>query len=105
MNSNIYNILSQKVIILSCYDQHGIMLLYDNNVSLTQLTTIMNSSAEFITAHFNNNTQELLYKIANYKPPKMHTLYFCCILESIIHKMLSNCLTTIIEDFNIYHST
>jgi hypothetical protein len=56
MNSNIYNVLSQFFCILSCYDQHGIMLLYDNNVSLTQITTITNSGAEFITTHSNNNT-------------------------------------------------
>jgi hypothetical protein len=52
LNSKIYNALSQKLHILSCYDEHGIMILYDDNVSLIESTTITNSSVEFITAFF-----------------------------------------------------
>jgi hypothetical protein len=47
MNSNIYNVLSQRFHILSCYDQHGIMLFYDINGSLTQIKIITNSCIEF----------------------------------------------------------
>jgi hypothetical protein len=36
LNSKIYNVLSQKFHILSCYDEHGIMVFYDDNVSLTK---------------------------------------------------------------------
>lgn len=57
----------QKFNVLSCYDKHEIMILYDNNVSLTQ-TTIRNFGVEFIIAHFNENTQESLYIVAIYKP-------------------------------------
>jgi hypothetical protein len=45
----------QKFHVLSCYDEHEIMMLCDNNVSLTQ-TTIRNFGVEFIIAHFNENT-------------------------------------------------
>jgi len=36
LNSEIYNSLSRKFHILSCYDEYGIMVLYDDNVSLTK---------------------------------------------------------------------
>ncbi len=67
-DSNIYNVLSQTKI--SCFVMlwwTQIMILYDNNVSLTQ-TTIRNFGVEFIVAHFNENTQESLYIVAIYKP-------------------------------------
>jgi hypothetical protein len=41
LNSKIYNALSQKFHILSCYDEHGTMVFYDDNVSLTKNTTIL----------------------------------------------------------------
>jgi len=56
LNSKIYNVLSQKFHVLSCYDEHGTMVFYDNNVSLTEMTTITNSSVEFISALFYENT-------------------------------------------------
>jgi hypothetical protein len=56
LNSKIYNPLSQKFHILSCYDKHGTMVLYDDNVSLTKNTTITNSGAQLNTALFNDNT-------------------------------------------------
>ncbi len=54
LNLKIYNALSQKFHVLSCYDEHGIILLYDENVSLTKGTTIIDFSVEFITTFFNN---------------------------------------------------
>jgi hypothetical protein len=84
LNSKIYNVLSQKFHILSCYDEHGTMVLYDDNVSLIEITTITNSSVEFITTFFNDNTQEGLYVITIYKPLKMQVSHFNSILENII---------------------
>jgi hypothetical protein len=46
-------------------------------------------------------TQEALYIIAIYKPPKMQVSHFNYILEYIIQKMLSCCLIAIIGYFNI----
>jgi hypothetical protein len=46
--------LSQKFHGLSCYDEHGAILLYDENVSLTKNTTIIDFSVEFITKFLNN---------------------------------------------------
>jgi hypothetical protein len=56
LNSKIYNVLSYKFHVLSCYDEHGTMVLFDDNVSLIENTTITNSGVEFITMHFNDNT-------------------------------------------------
>jgi hypothetical protein len=47
------------------------MVFYDDNVSLTKITKITNFGVGFITALFNDNTQETLYIIAIYKSPKM----------------------------------
>ncbi len=101
LNSEIYYVLSQKFHILSCYDEHGTVVLYDDNVSLTKITTITNSSAEFITTFFDDNTWEALYIIATYKPLKMQMSHFNFILKNIVQKMLSHCSIVIIEDFNI----
>jgi hypothetical protein len=55
LNSKFYNVLSQKFHILSSYDEHNTMVLYDDNVSLTKNTTITNFGVEFITTLFNDN--------------------------------------------------
>ncbi len=81
------------------------MVFYDDNVSLIENTTITNFGAKFITALFNDNTQEKLYVIAIYKPPKMWVSHCNFKLESIIQKMPSHCLIVIIEDFNIIFLT
>jgi hypothetical protein len=47
INSNFYNVLSQKFQILSCYDEHGTRILYDDNVSLTDNTTMKHVGVEF----------------------------------------------------------
>jgi hypothetical protein len=49
--------LSQKFHVLSCYDEHGTMALYDGNVSFTNNTIITNSSAN-LSPHFLMTTQE-----------------------------------------------
>jgi hypothetical protein len=81
------------------------MVLYDDNVSLIENTTITNFDAEFITACFNDNTQETIYITAIYKPPKMRVSHCNSILENITQKMPSHCLIVIIEDFNIIFLT
>ncbi len=96
---------TQKFHILSCYDEHGTMVLYDDNVSLTKTTTITNFGVEFIIALSNDNIWEASYIIPIHKPPKMKTSCFNFILKSIIHKMPSHCPIVIIGDFNIYFLT
>jgi hypothetical protein len=59
------------------------------------------SKVEFKTALFNNNTCDALYVIIVHKPPKVQLSHFNYMLEIFIHKMLSNCPTMIIGDFNI----
>jgi hypothetical protein len=101
LNSKIYNVSSQKFHVLSCYDEHGTMALYDDNVLLTKNTIITNNSVEFIIAFFSDNTWKALYIIAVYKPPEMQVSHFNYILKKIIQKLPSHCLTIIIGDFNV----
>jgi len=56
LNLKVYNALSQTFHVLSCYDEHDITVFYDDNVSLTENTTITNCSVKFITALFNDST-------------------------------------------------
>jgi len=60
-----------------------------------------NSGVEFLIVFFNENPQQTLYIIAIYKPPQMNVNFFIYILENIVMKILTNCPTIIIEDFNI----
>jgi hypothetical protein len=39
-----------------CYDEHGTMIFYGDNVSLTKNATITNFGVEFMIAFFNDNT-------------------------------------------------
>jgi hypothetical protein len=55
-NHEKYNVISQKFNILSCYDQHGTIMFYDNIMVLSQTTSTTNSGVEFITTSFNKNT-------------------------------------------------
>jgi hypothetical protein len=71
---------------LSYYDEHGTMILYDYNVSLIENTTITNSSAKFIPTFFNDNIWKTLYIIAIYKPPKMQVTY-----QFYPKKIIKNC--------------
>ncbi len=96
-----YLAIKKKFNIISCDDEHGPMLLYDKMVILTQTIMLTNVGAEFIIALFNDNTQETLYLIAIYKPPKMQVNYFCCILTTIMKQMPQNVPMIIIEDFNV----
>jgi hypothetical protein len=55
-NQKAYNVISQKFNILSCYDQHGTIMFYDNIMVLSQTTSTTNLGVEFITILFNKNT-------------------------------------------------
>ncbi len=97
-----YLAISKKLNIISSYDEHGIMVLYDEMVTLTQTNLLTNDAIEFIIALFNESTWEALYLIVAYKSHKMQVNnYFCCILETIIKQMPSNVPMIIIRDFNV----
>jgi hypothetical protein len=70
-NNKLYLVIKNKINIISCYDEHGTMVLYDEMVTLTQTNSLTNVSVKFITAFFNNKTRETLHLIVVYKPPKM----------------------------------
>jgi hypothetical protein len=58
-NQETYYIISNKFKILSCYDQHGTMILYDKNMLLSHTFSKKNLSAEFLNGFFNKNTQKI----------------------------------------------
>jgi hypothetical protein len=55
-NNKLYLVISKKSNIISCYDEHGTMVLYDEMVTLTQTNSLTNVNAKFIIAFFNNKT-------------------------------------------------
>jgi hypothetical protein len=85
LNLEIYNVLSQKFHVLSTYDEHGTMVLYDDIVSLIENTTITNFGVELITT-FNDNTEETLYISIMHKPLKMQVSHFQIYIKNIIQK-------------------
>ncbi len=74
------SILSNKFNILSCYNQHETIILYDEMVSSSNTISIKNSNVKFIVPTFNENTPKVLHVIAIYKPPKIQVSYFIYIL-------------------------
>jgi hypothetical protein len=55
-HKEIYNVISNKFKILSCYDKHNRMILYDTNMFLSHTFLKKNSSVEFLVGFFNENT-------------------------------------------------
>jgi hypothetical protein len=51
-NKEIKQALWDKFEILSCYDEHGTMVFYDNFLKLLETTNITNNSAEFYNYSF-----------------------------------------------------
>jgi len=79
---NIYFLLNQFQII-SSYDQHGTMVLYNKTMFLSKHTRMTNFGIEFIIAFFNRNTWDAIHVIAIYKPPKTNVFNFNSIFKSI----------------------
>jgi hypothetical protein len=50
-----YNAISNKFNILSCYDQHGTTIIYDDMVSLSNINLITNLGVKLILATFNKD--------------------------------------------------
>jgi hypothetical protein len=88
-NQEAYNVISFFFYILSCYDQHGTIMFYDNIMVLSQTTSTTNLGVEFITT-FNKNMRKTLYIITIFKPPKMKIIYFNSILETILKTCLKD---------------
>jgi hypothetical protein len=101
INSKFYNVLSKNSKYYLAMMKHGTVMFYDDNVSLTNNTTMTHSGTKFITTFFNNNTHDALYVIVIHKPPKKQLSYFNYMYETFIYKMPSNCPIVTIEDGNI----
>ncbi len=55
-HQKIYNIILNKLKILSCYEQHGTLIFYNTNMFLSHTFSKTNSSIGFLIALFNENT-------------------------------------------------
>ncbi len=77
------------------------MILYDTNMFISHTFYKKSSSTKFLISLFNENTQKVIYIIVIYKLLQMNTKNFISIFKNIITKILTNCPTIIIGDFNI----
>jgi hypothetical protein len=77
------------------------MIFYNTNTFLSHTFSKTNSNIGFLIALFNENTWQVLYIIAIYKPPQMNAKFFISILENIITKIPTRRPTIIIREFNI----
>ncbi len=98
MYKEIHNVISNKFNILFCYNEHGIMIFYDETICLLDTTSITNN---LLLQLLIKNTQDIVHIIAIYKPPKMQISYFTSILETTLKKIPINCPIIIVGGFNI----
>jgi exonuclease III len=87
-HQEIYNVISNKFNILSCYNGYGTTMLY-RTVMFSSHTFSMKRMTKFV-------------HIAICKPPQTNNFFFISILENIIKKSHRNSPTIIIGDLNIY---
>jgi hypothetical protein len=80
---------------MSCYDGHGTIMLFHDNMKLSKSCTFTAFGAEFIIALFNGNTSLPMNIITTYKPPKMQLFDYLVILSSILETVLIDCSTFI----------
>ncbi len=99
-NQQIHDALANKFNILSCYDRHKTIILYEKIVFLLKSFVIRNQGAKFICTTFNKTTYEALHIITIYKPPKMTIQHFASTLN-LKKKIPTVCPTIIIGDFNV----
>jgi hypothetical protein len=85
-NNEMYNAISNKFNILSCHDQHGTTIIYDDMVSLSNINLITNLGVKLILATFNKDKWEALHVIVVSKLPKMQANYLISILNNILQK-------------------
>jgi hypothetical protein len=64
---------NQKFSILSCYDGHGIIMLYDANNTLHTHETYKKHGIEIIATTFNIDIKRAIHVVAIYKPPPHNT--------------------------------
>jgi hypothetical protein len=83
---------------LSCYDGHGIIMLFHNDMKLSKTCTFTDYGTEFITTLFNGNTSSPMNIITTYKPPKMKICNYLVILQSNLETVPTDCSTFILGD-------
>jgi hypothetical protein len=86
---------------LSAYDGHGLLMLYDKNMTLNsyEITTI--DGSEYIMATFNSKTRNAIHVISVYKAHNCSITTFLKALQNLIQKSIARCPTIILGDFNI----
>jgi hypothetical protein len=69
IDPNIYTTILKKIHIISCYDQHGTMILYNRTMISSKSTSMTHSKTKLISTTFNENTRQAIHIITIYKPP------------------------------------
>ncbi len=88
-----------KFSILSCYDGHGTVMLYNPNNTLDTHEIHIQNGIEIIAATFNFNTWRTIHVV--YKPPTKCIENFLQLLKKNYVKVPHYCLTIFIGDFNV----
>jgi exonuclease III len=84
-----------------CYDQYGIMILYNKTMISSKSTTMTHSRVKLIFATFNKNIRQAIHIITIYKPPTLSIHQFINFYKPTCKKFQKNCPTIVIGDFNI----
>jgi hypothetical protein len=79
-NNNIE--MSKKIHFISCYDQHGIMVLYNKTMISSKSTTMTHFGVELISTTFNENIRQTIHIITIYKPPTLSIHHFINFLQT-----------------------
>ncbi len=69
IDPNIYATISKKNHIISCYDQHKSVILYNKTMISSKSTTMTHSKTKLISTTFNKNTCQAIHIITIYKQP------------------------------------
>jgi hypothetical protein len=99
MNQQIHNALSNKFNILYCYDEHETMILY-GNFFLVRIVCYKKPKCWMFLHNFQQNYTQSIANSCNLQIAKNAntTLHFYI---NFFIKMLTNCPTIIIGDFNV----
>jgi len=76
----IVRLINHKFSILSCYDDHGTIVIFDKNNTLNAHETHTKNGIEIITATFNLNTTRTIHVVAIYKLLAIHIENFLQLL-------------------------
>ncbi len=84
----------------SCYNEHGMMLLYNGMMFFWNITSITNSMQNF-TFQLLINTWEVMCVYSQFTNHPKWKYFISLLLETILQNIWINCPITVIGKFNI----